>query len=59
MSDIKFIEGGISIDYRGQISHVNDLNMEKLNDFTLFISMIPRLYEHGMRTNTKKNGFML
>ena len=33
MSDIKFIEGGISIDYRGQISHVNDLNMEEIERF--------------------------
>ena len=28
MSDIKFIEGGIFTDYRGQISHVNDLDMQ-------------------------------
>ena len=33
MSDIKFIEGGIFTDYRGQISHVNDLDMQEIKRF--------------------------
>ena len=33
MSEIKIIEGGISIDYRGQISHVNDLDMSEIARF--------------------------
>lgn len=30
---IKIIEGGISVDYRGQISHVNDLDMSEVERF--------------------------
>ncbi len=30
---IKFIQGGISIDNRGQISHANDLNMGEIERF--------------------------
>ena len=33
MSDIKIIDGGIFIDYRGQISHVNDLDMGEIKRF--------------------------
>lgn len=33
MSEIKVIEGGIFTDYRGQISHVNDLNMDEVARF--------------------------
>ena len=33
MSEIKFIEGGISIDHRGQISHVNELDMKEVERF--------------------------
>lgn len=33
MSEIQIIKGGISIDYRGQISHVNDLNMSEIERF--------------------------
>ncbi len=33
MSEIKVIEGGIFKDYRGQISHVNDLNMDEVARF--------------------------
>ena len=33
MSKIKVIQGGISIDYRGQISHVNDLDMNEVQRF--------------------------
>ena len=33
MSDIKFIEGGIFTDYRGHISHVNDLDMQEIKRF--------------------------
>lgn len=33
MSEIKFIQGGISVDYRGQISHVNDLDMSEIERF--------------------------
>lgn len=33
MDNIKIIEGGISVDYRGQISHVNDLNMSEVERF--------------------------
>ena len=40
MSDIKFIEGGIFTDYRGQISHVNDLDIRMI----LFIIIICCFY---------------
>lgn len=33
MAEIKFIQGGISIDNRGQISHVNDLDMNEIQRF--------------------------
>ena len=33
MSEIKIIEGGIFTDYRGQISHVNDLDMSEIARF--------------------------
>lgn len=33
MSDIKIIKGGIFEDYRGAISHVNDLNMGDIERF--------------------------
>lgn len=33
MSEIKIVEGGISVDYRGQISHVNDLDMKEIERF--------------------------
>lgn len=33
MTMIKFIQGGISIDNRGQISHANDLNMGEIERF--------------------------
>lgn len=33
MSEIKIIEGGIFTDYRGRISHVNDLDMSEVYRF--------------------------
>lgn len=33
MSEIKFIEGAFSIDYRGKITHVNSLNMDEIKRF--------------------------
>lgn len=33
MNEIKFIQGGISVDHRGQISHVNDLDMHEVERF--------------------------
>lgn len=33
MNKIKIIEGGISVDHRGQISHVNDLDMSEIERF--------------------------
>ena len=33
MSEIRVIQGDISIDYRGQISHVNSLNMSEVERF--------------------------
>ncbi|WP_298615760.1 dTDP-4-dehydrorhamnose 3,5-epimerase family protein [uncultured Odoribacter sp.] len=33
MPELKFVEGGISVDFRGQISHVNDLNMSEIERF--------------------------
>lgn len=33
MDKIKIIEGGISVDYRGQISHVNNLDMSEVERF--------------------------
>ena len=33
MSEIKLVEGGIFTDCRGQISHVNDLDMSEIARF--------------------------
>ena len=33
MCEIKIIKGGLSVDYRGQISHVNDLDMSEIKRF--------------------------
>lgn len=33
MSEIKFIQGGISVDHRGSISHVNELEMRDIKRF--------------------------
>ena len=33
MNRIRIIEGGISVDYRGRISHVNDLDMSEVERF--------------------------
>lgn len=33
MNEITLIEGGIFVDYRGQISHVNDLDMSEVERF--------------------------
>lgn len=33
MSEIKVIHGGISTDYRGQISHVNSFDMSEIERF--------------------------
>lgn len=33
MSEIQFISGGISVDHRGQISHVNNLDMWEVERF--------------------------
>lgn len=33
MSKIKIVQGGISVDYRGQISHVNSLDMSEIERF--------------------------
>lgn len=33
MSDIKIVEGGVFSDYRGKISHVNELNMDDIKRF--------------------------
>ena len=33
MSEIEILQGGISVDYRGRISHVNDLDMTAIRRF--------------------------
>lgn len=33
MSDIKLIQGDIFVDYRGEISHVNEMNMSEVERF--------------------------
>lgn len=43
MSAIKFIQGGISIDYRGQISHVNDLDMGEIERFYIIYQKDPSI----------------
>ena len=44
MSDIKFIEGGIFTDYRGQISHVNDLDMQEIKRFYIIHQKNARVF---------------
>ena len=43
MSDIKFIEGGIFTDYRGQISHVNNLDMQEIKRFYMTAGDMTRI----------------
>lgn len=43
MSEIKIIEGGISIDHRGQISHVNDLDMKEVERFYIIHQQDPSI----------------
>lgn len=59
MSDIKFIEGGIFTDYRGQISHVNDLDMQEIKRFYIIHQKDTSITGPGMPISTKRNGFML
>ena len=40
MNRIRIIEGGISVDYRGRISHVNDLDMSEVERFYKYIVRI-------------------
>lgn len=58
MSEIKFVEGGISVDVRGQISHVNDLDMSEIKRFYVIHQKILPLYGRGMLIRKRKNGFM-
>lgn len=37
MSDIKIVEGGVFSDYRGKISHVNELNMDDIKRFYVIL----------------------
>ena len=44
MSDIKFIEGGIFTDYWGQISHVNNLDMQEIKLFYIIHQKTARVF---------------
>ena len=57
MSEIKEIQGGISVDYRGEIFHVNSLDMSEIERFYIIHqndTSIIRAWHISMR----KNGFM-
>lgn len=43
MPELKFVEGGISVDFRGQISHVNDLNMSEIERFYIIHQKDPSI----------------
>lgn len=43
MSEIRIIEGGISVDYRGQISHVNSLDMSEEERFYIIHQKDPSI----------------
>lgn len=58
MSEIKFVEGGISVDVRGQISHVNDLDMSEIKRFYVIHQKDTSIIGHGMLIRKRKNGFM-
>ena len=44
MSDIKFIEGGIFFFFFGQISHVNDLDMQEIKRFYIIHQKTARVF---------------
>ena len=50
MSEIKEIQGGISVDYRGEIFHVNSLDMSEIERFYIihqnYTSIIRALHAH-------------
>ena len=58
MSEIKEIQGGISVDYRGEIFHVNSLDMSEIERFYIIHQMIHLSLELGMHISMRKNGFM-
>lgn len=41
MSEIKLIQGGVSVDWRGQLSHVNDLDMSEIARFYIIYQKDP------------------
>lgn len=55
MSAIKFIQGGISMDNRGQISHVNDLEMNEIQRFYVIYQKDPAVVRawHAHRQEKK------
>ena len=56
MSEIKEIQGGISVDYRGEIFYVNSLDMSEIERF--YIIHQNDTLELGMHISMRKNGFM-
>ena len=55
MAGIKFIQGGVSIDHRGQISHVNDLDMGEISRFYVIHQKDPEVIRawHGHQQEKK------
>lgn len=57
MSAIKFIRGGISVDYRGKISHVNDLDMSKIERFYIIHQNDPSIVRAWHAHQAEKKWF--
>ncbi len=55
MGDIKIVQGGISTDFRGAISHVNDLDMSEVARFYVIRQSDPSIIRawHGHQTEKK------
>ncbi|MEG2790448.1 MAG: dTDP-4-dehydrorhamnose 3,5-epimerase family protein [Odoribacter sp.] len=57
MSEIKFIQGGISVDDRGAISHVNDLNMSEIERFYIIHQKNPSIIRAWHAHQAEKKWF--
>lgn len=58
MNKIHTIEGGISVDYRGRISHVNDLDMSEVERFYIIHQKDTSIIRAWHAHQHEKNGFM-
>lgn len=58
MSEIKEIQGGISVDYRGEIFYVNSLDMSEIERFYIIHQNDTSIIRAWHAHQYEKNGFM-